>query len=95
MLSLTIVVHRSVAYGSFPIEVHYDLIDEFYEKSGWDSYRQAQNAMVEWCGDRWGETPGRTEPGVEALWMTIGKRFFVRTEQQACELRMRWHGATH
>lgn len=94
MLALKIVVYENVARGSFPIAIQFDLEDEFFVKSGWIGYIHAQTEMALWCRERWGKTTGETYKLDEARWMFVGKRFFVRTEAQAIELKMRWHGAT-
>jgi hypothetical protein len=94
VLELKIVIHEKVAPGSFPIEVRLDLTDEFFIKSGWRNTIHAQQHMTDWCRERWGKTTGETYTLEEARWMFVGKRFYVRTEAQAIELKMRWHGAT-
>jgi hypothetical protein len=93
MLRLDVKHHENVARGSYAISISYDLYDEYFERSGWIDYRHVMAEMEDWCRERWGLPTGETARLEDALWMICGKQVYVRTDEQAIELRLRWHGA--
>lgn len=91
MLRLEIREHQNALSGSFRWSVGYDVYDP--KTFGWTSYVDAHADMSKWCRELWGPPVGEI-PGVEALWMILGKVLYVRTQEQAIEARLRWHGAS-
>lgn len=88
ILALKVKQHEDVAPGSFSIEVRCDFEHEWPVPI--PSYRIYMAQIDDWCRASWGQPVA--EVFHEARWMIVGARVYVREQQQALELRLRWHG---